>query len=85
MKQKKDIAMVGIFACLLFTTYVSFSYIVTYIYENESSEVKFMGPLILISSFFVFFVTNSFAPGFKIKIKNQLLIAAVSYTINYAV
>ena len=48
-------------------------------------NLKFMGPLILASNYFVYLVANSFAPDFQIKIKNQLLIAAAAYTINYAV
>ena len=78
MKQKKPVVMLGIFVCLLATTYVSFSYIVTYIYDN------FIGPLLLASNYFVFLITNSIAPALPIKIKNQLLITAVTYTINYA-
>lgn len=43
-----------------------------------------MGPLLLFSNYFIFLLANSVAPGFNIKLKNQFLISAFCYTLNYA-
>ena len=60
-------------------------YIATYLYKHMGPNLNFMGPLLLASNYSAYLIANSFAPSLTIKMKNQLLIAALFYTINYAV
>lgn len=85
MKSKKSIVILGIFVSMLATTYASYGYIATYLYQHMGPNLNFMGPLLLSSNYFASLIAYSFAPSLRIKMKNQLLIAASFYTINYAI
>lgn len=67
----------------LVTTYNSFSHIVNYIAQTTDSLYPFEGELALIVNYFVYLVGLTRAPSIK-DYKRQFLIAAVCYSLNYA-
>lgn len=82
MRGFKAITVVGTFYLLLITTYSSFSFIITFIYENRANE-GYVGPLLLATNYSSFLIANLFAPSVRFSFKNQMKFAALAYTINY--
>jgi hypothetical protein len=83
MKALKETIKLGIFFLILITTYGSFSFIVTYMYEHKNDGLKFMGPVLLFVNFFTFMIANSFAPSIRLSLTTQMKIGAACYTLNY--
>ena len=82
MRGFKAVAVVGTFYLLLVTTYASFSFIVTFIYENKANQ-GFVGPLLLATNYGTFLIANLYAPSVRLAFKNQMKLAALAYTLNY--
>lgn len=83
MKALKETIILGIFFLILVTTYSSFSFIVTYMYEHKEGGFKEMGPVLLAANYFTFLIVNSFAPSIQMSLKSQMRVAAFCYTFNY--
>ena len=71
------------FFLLLVTTYISFSNIITFIFENKSTRFPFMGGMVLIINYVVYLLGLTYAVSLR-NYKRQFEIAAITYTIGYA-
>lgn len=61
----KQTILVGIFFLLLVTTYISFSNIITFIFEHNSQQFPFVGGLSLILNYAVYLVGLTYAASLK--------------------
>jgi hypothetical protein len=56
--------------------------ILTHIYEQESLNA--IGPASLACNYTTFIISTILAPACKLKLKTQIIIAAIAYTLNYS-
>jgi hypothetical protein len=61
----KQTILVGVFFLLLVTTYISFSNIITFIFEHNSQQFPFIGGLSLILNYFVYLIGLTYAASLK--------------------
>lgn len=67
---------------ILFTATNSVLTIITYIYEQ--ADLSVIGPTNIAVSYLTFIFSTIYAPSCKWKIKKQMLIATIAYTLNFA-
>jgi hypothetical protein len=67
---------------ILFTATNSVLTIITYIYEQ--ADLSIIGPTNIAVSYLTFIFSTIYAPSCKWKIKRQMLIATVAYTLNFS-
>lgn len=80
----KQSIILGIYFMLTYTTFLSFSCIVTYIAEHEEGQYNY-GPLVALSvNYFTYMITLIFSPAIK-NFKWQFQVSAITHLINYAV
>ena len=81
MKGKKQTIVFGVYFLLMTTTFSSFSFIITEIFEKQGKF--YIGPLFLASNYGVFLIANTFVPSLRLSYVNQLKLGSVLYTLNY--
>jgi len=79
---KKETIKLSILFFILFTATNSVVTIITYIYEQ--AELAVIGPANIATSYLAFIFSTIYAPSCKWRIKRQMLIATIAYTINYS-
>ena len=79
----KQSIILGVFFLLLVTTYISFSNIITFIFDHNSNRFPFIGGLALILNYVVYLLGLTYAASLR-NYKRQFEIAAITYTIGYA-
>jgi hypothetical protein len=67
---------------ILFTATNSVLTIITYIYEQ--ADLSIIGPTNIAVSYLTFIFSTIYAPSCKWKIKRQMLIATIAYTLNFS-
>ena len=61
----KQTVFVGIFFLLLVTTYISFSNIITFIFEHDEDQFSFVGGLSLILNYVVYLLGLTYAASLR--------------------
>jgi hypothetical protein len=61
----KQTIVLGTFFLLLVTTYISFSNIITFIFEHDSTQFPFVGGLALILNYTVYLIGLTYAATFS--------------------
>lgn len=80
---KQSIAL-GVYFMLTYTTFLSFSCIITYIAEHEEGQYSY-GPLVALAvNYLTYMVTLIFSPAIT-RFKWQFQVSAITHTINYLV
>ena len=67
---------------ILFTATNSVLTIITYIYEQ--ADLSVIGPINIAVSYLTFIFSTIYAPSCKWKIKKQMLVATIAYTLNFS-
>lgn len=79
---KRETIKLSILFFILFTATNSVTTIITYIYEQ--AELGVIGPANIATSYLAFIFSTTYAPSCKWKIKTQMLIATIAYTLNFS-
>lgn len=80
----KQTIVLAIYFMLTYTTYLSFSCIITYIAEHDDGQYDYAPLVALVVNYSVYFVTLIFSSGIT-DYKKQFQISAICHLINYAV
>lgn len=79
---KRETIKLSILFFILFTATNSVLTMITYIYEQ--AELAVIGPANIATSYLAFIFSTIYAPSCKWRIKNQMLVATIAYTLNYS-
>lgn len=82
LNPRNETVKISLLFFILFTATNSFLTILTFIYEQE--ELTAIGPANIAVSYLAFIFSTTVAPSCTWKIKNQLLIGTLAYTLNFA-
>ncbi len=79
---KLETLKLSILFFILFTATNSVLTIITYIYEQ--ADLSVIGPTNIALSYLTFIFSTIYAPSCKWKIKKQILVATIAYTLNFS-
>lgn len=82
LNPKKETLKISALFFILFTATNSFLTILTFIYEQ--AELNAMGPANIAITYITFICSTIYAPSCSLRIKTQILIATIAYTLNFA-
>lgn len=78
----KQVICLGVFFLMLTLTYMSFSTIITFIYEQHEGY-EYLGPLLLMVNNAAFMFCIMLVPSVQIHYKTQFSLGGLFFTLNY--
>ena len=82
LNPKKETLKISILFFILFTASNSFLTIRTFIYEQ--ADLNALGPANIAVTYISFIISTLYAPTCPLRIKYQILIATIAYTLNFS-
>jgi hypothetical protein len=82
LSPRKETLKISILFFILFTATNSFMTILTFIYEQ--ADLTAIGPATIAVTYISFIFSTIYAPTCPLRIKNQILLATIAYTLNFS-